>query len=403
MNGDPLNRKAIRLVIVDQSDFVQVPLGGSTTFLRTVVPHLSLRFELLLVGFSAEDIPMRQPVRGYLGDAVFLPIDKIGRLRSLIPSRLHTLLSLFLFRRQIERFRPDIWYFHQVDAAVPLTSVQGFRCLHLHGLTNPLAVSRFKLLRSPFFYKLFQIAYSRVEKNMDLIISVSHPSDKAEHELKIDRPEIVHVIPVAVDTELFKPGDKERARQRLGLPSAQVVLGYVGRIGEKKGLGKVARAMAFMVREGIDVRLLVVGDGEYAGELGTLVSGIGIADRVTFFGQVKYAQLPEYYSAMDVFVLASEAEGFPMCLVEAAACGLPMLATDVGAVATIIKPGRNGYLVNFDDQGQVASAVISVMSDYGKFSIAARESSRSHSGKHIAGLIANALTKGANEKSSQGV
>lgn len=157
----------------------------------------------------------------------------------------------------------------------------------------------------------------------------------------------IEVIPPGVDPSLFKPVDPVAARQSLGLPDVKTIL-YVGRVEPLKGLDILLRAMA-LLQATSDTRLLIVGgnpdeDAEWK-RLNTLAANLNISDIVTFTGSVNQEQLPEYYSAADVFVLPSWYESFGLVALEAMSCATPVVASRVGGLTTFIDHGKTGYLV----------------------------------------------------------
>lgn len=159
-------------------------------------------------------------------------------------------------------------------------------------------------------------------------------------------PNHVAVIPCGVDLRRFRPMDPEKCRRSLGLGDGPLVL-YAGRIEPLKGIDIVIDAMAQLVRN--DARLLVVGgDGQAADEIERLRARAekrGIGDRVRFIGAVEQSRLPLYYNAANVCVVPSAYESFGLVAVEAMACGVPVVATRVGGLATTIRDGATGYLI----------------------------------------------------------
>ena len=160
-------------------------------------------------------------------------------------------------------------------------------------------------------------------------------------------PHKVQVIPAGVDLDLFRPVNRAKARQVLGLTDKRVIL-YVGRLEPLKGLDILIRAIA-LLEGSAETRLLIVGgthglDREL-GRLKSLAFRLGIEGRVTFTGAVKQAELPNYYSAADVFVLPSYYESFGLVALESMACGTPVVASRVGGLSTFVRDGEVGYLV----------------------------------------------------------
>ena len=159
--------------------------------------------------------------------------------------------------------------------------------------------------------------------------------------------EKVRVVPAGVDLGLFRPGDKETARDTLGIAEDSVVLS-VGRVQPLKGLDILIGAVARMQQDD-SWRLLVVGgtlgrDDELR-RLQSLASGLRISDRVTFVGAVKQQDLPTYLSAADVFAMPSYHESFGLAALEAMACGIPVVASRAGGLKTFVRNGETGYLI----------------------------------------------------------
>ena len=160
-------------------------------------------------------------------------------------------------------------------------------------------------------------------------------------------PENISIIPCGVNLELFQPLDKEMARQKLGLADRKIIL-YVGRIEPLKGVQQLLKAMPYLQNiQGL--RLVIIGGDEYSqqeiGKLKNLCGDLQIQDKVTFRGLIKHEQMPYFYSAADACIIPSYYESFSMVALESLACGTPVVATDVGDLKNIIRPGKTGYVV----------------------------------------------------------
>lgn len=157
----------------------------------------------------------------------------------------------------------------------------------------------------------------------------------------------VEVVSAGVNLSLFRPRDKGEARKALGLTDRRIIL-YVGRIEPLKGLDILIQATA-LLEDASDTRLVVVGgipgkDRELE-RMRAMARGLGLADLVTFTGAVAHDELPDYYSAADVFALPSYHESFGLVALEAMACGTPVVASRVGGLTSFIGDGVTGYLV----------------------------------------------------------
>ncbi len=159
-------------------------------------------------------------------------------------------------------------------------------------------------------------------------------------------PDRIRTIGVAVDT---KPGTvpsaqapeaREKARRALGLPADATVVGAVGRLTYQKAPEDFLAAMRLLARPGVIG--VWVGGGELAARIGGLASRHP-AVRVVLAGE--RADVPEILPAFDIFALPSRYEGLPTAVVEAMACGIPVVATAVNAVSDVVVPGETGLLV----------------------------------------------------------
>ena len=167
----------------------------------------------------------------------------------------------------------------------------------------------------------------------------------------------ISVIPCGVDTELFHPHDKEAARNALGFDAGRIIL-FVGRVEQLKGIDNLIRALGLLPSD-THARLLVIGGDEYSQpdvlRLKTLAADIGVSQEVVFLGPVAQKVLPLYYSAADVSVVSSYYESFCLVILEALACGTPVLSTNVGVAPSIIRDRRNGLLIG-DNSPQIMAA-----------------------------------------------
>ncbi len=179
-------------------------------------------------------------------------------------------------------------------------------------------------------------------------------------------PSRVEVLPPGVDHATFAPGARPGARAALGLGGGPVLL-FAGRIQPLKGVDVAVGALARLGRP--DARLLIVGGAsgpEGAAELARvrrLIATEGLGDRVDFVAPQPHHVLSTYYRAADVVLVPSRSESFGLVALEAAACGTPVVAADVGGLRTLVDDGRTGYLVGRRDPAAYAAAVARILDD----------------------------------------
>ncbi|MEX1009144.1 MAG: glycosyltransferase [Acidimicrobiia bacterium] len=170
-------------------------------------------------------------------------------------------------------------------------------------------------------------------------------------------PERVEIVPQGVDPRLFSPGDQAAARRALRLDDGPVLL-FVGRIQPLKGVDLAVEALARL--ETRRATLLVVGgpsglEGEAELErVHRRVEDLGLEARVRFVAPQPHAKLATYYRAADVCIVPSRSESFGLVALEAAACGTPVVATNVGGLRFVVDHGSTGYLVDGRDPDDFA-------------------------------------------------
>ncbi|MEA1938951.1 MAG: glycosyltransferase [Pseudomonadota bacterium] len=152
----------------------------------------------------------------------------------------------------------------------------------------------------------------------------------------------VTVCYAPLDCDRFAPGVKSCA-----LPADKRIVGTAARLEPVKGVDRIIRTLAFLPE---DVHLIVAGDGSARADLERLAQDEEVAGRVTFLGRVD--DMPAFYRACDLFVLASRAEGLPLTLIEAQACGVPAVATDAGGSIEALAGGTCAIV-----QGEPAKAL----------------------------------------------
>ena len=173
-------------------------------------------------------------------------------------------------------------------------------------------------------------------------------------------PQRVVSIPTGVDLSRFSPGNRTEASRKLGLDGAGPVIGIVATLRSWKG----HRFLIEALRDPrlADARLVIVGDGPQDKALRAQAGSVGLSDRIVFAGRQN--DVVPWLHAFDVFALPSTGnEGVPQALMQAMACGLPVVTTPVGAIPELVRDGETGLLVPPNDTGALAAAIARILSD----------------------------------------
>lgn len=165
-------------------------------------------------------------------------------------------------------------------------------------------------------------------------------------------PAKLHTLRNGVDLERFVPEDRVAARERLGLPAAGRYLLSVGHLIERKGHHIAIEALPQLP----DVTLLIAGAGPEEVGLKALAQRLGVADRVRWAGVVPQTDLKWWYSAADVLALCSSREGWANVLLEAMACGTPVIATNIWGTPEVVSRAEAGCLMKSRDAAALAQA-----------------------------------------------
>jgi glycosyltransferase involved in cell wall biosynthesis len=233
--------------------------------------------------------------------------------------------------------------------------------------------------------RAFAAALSRLRnaalRRGDAVIAIS-----AQIRARLERsgvpPVRIRDIPNAVDLQNFKPVSAEQKlelRRRHALPADRTIAVYAGRLSRAKGLPMLMAAWPALLERHPDLHLLIVGSGKLSfddceAEIKEIARAQRLEEQVYFAGESD--RVHEYLQASDLFIFPTEYEGFSLALVEALGCGLPVVATAVGAAPELIQHGRNGFLFPPKDSAAMTAALESALrrrGDWPAIGAAARE------------------------------
>src|SRR3989344_3601483 len=189
----------------------------------------------------------------------------------------------------------------------------------------------------------------RVFEKCDLVIS---PSGEIKRQMEAHGHKVrIEVVSNGIDTAAFLPKKRYGGKKAI----------FVGRVSHEKNIDVVVRVFGRVVKALPEATFAIVGDGPAREELEKLVGSLGLGGNINFLGYVKREILGEYYRGADVFVTASEMEVQPVTILEAMACGLPVVGVSAAGVVDMVEEGKNGFLVKSGETSEMAEKIIETL------------------------------------------
>jgi phosphatidylinositol alpha-1,6-mannosyltransferase len=299
------------------------------------------------------------------------PVDRVR-----IPSgRLRTLPGLLVWSRRVEKLArvlaaEFIWCGNIKPAAYPakwtrrrLGTPYG---ILLHG--GDLLILRQQTQRSGLKRRAARVL---LDSASVLVANSAWTRDLCRSvldQLELAYGDRVQTVPLGADPGLFRPGlDQAGVRARYGLDSRRWLLS-VSRLTQHKGIDTGLRVLAQLRQDYPDLAYAVVGSGDELPKLENLARTLGVADRVRFLTAVPDRDLPGLYNCAEVYLglsrlLEQRVEGFGISLVEAAACGIPVVAGRTGGIPEAVREGETGLLVDPEQPDDICRALRALLDD----------------------------------------
>lgn len=139
------------------------------------------------------------------------------------------------------------------------------------------------------------------------------------------------------------------------------LVGYVGRLSKEKGILNLIEAVPFVLKGRADIRFVICGKGSLADTVEKIIKAEGVEAHVRLMEWIAHEDVPQYLNELKMLVLPSFTEGLPNVILEAMACGTPVLATPVGGIPNIIKDGETGLLLKSNDPKHIANRIIELL------------------------------------------
>lgn len=363
-----------KLTIIYPFNPIGKKAGGIETFMKGIIKYLPSNISISIVGLCNDENEFK------LGQ--WTTIDFENRVIPFYPvmveededKRMPIPLAI-RFTLALKKLMPDLTdhglFFHRLEPAVLFLNNKHKKYFVFHNDIEKFLSkddSEVFWAKIPWLYKRFE---KLIYKYATKVLTVNGKTLSYYHETYCKRKADFDFIPTWVDTEIFYPltDDKTTLRMQVadqyGIPNDSKWLLFVGRLQKQKAPERLVQVVSKLKN---NEQLILVGDGNLKEELTVLCNELGIEDRVHFLGTLPQSEIRSLFQVADLFLLTSNFEGMPICLLEAHACGLPIVSTPVGEVARIIARKKSGEIVSDFEVDTLSEAVNNVLANPTQYS-----------------------------------
>ena len=262
---------------------------------------------------------------------------------------------LLQVRRLVKRIEPDVLDAHYVGVPAYLGIASGF---------HPLVLSAWgsDVLIDPKQSLLRRILTRYALKRADRVICVSSALKEEISKLGV-APNNIEITPIGIDTETFSPGSRnEELLRQLEIADSPVVISTRS-LKPVYDVETLIKAIPLILRDIPEAKFLIGGTGEQGSGLEELARGLGIAGSIRFVGWIPDEEFPSYLASSDVYVSTSLSDGTSISLLEALACELAPVVTDIPANQAWVTNGETGFLVPVGEHRALAEKIVLLLKD----------------------------------------
>ncbi|WP_316570466.1 glycosyltransferase [Neobacillus sp. YIM B06451] len=271
------------------------------------------------------------------------------QLPKLLPGKLSYFSGVFSLRKILKELKPDILHAHYVSSYGFIGALAGYKPYYV-------SVWGRDIFQFPQQGSVNRKIVEYTLGKADTICSTSHVMAVETNKYTNKH---IYVTPFGVDLEKFKP--LERPADEQGEDS--IIIGTVKALSDKYGIADLIRAFAIVYEAYPSSKLLIVGDGPQRAEYEQLARDLGISEATKFTGRVPNTEVPAYINQMNIFAVPSteDSESFGVAAVEAMACGVPPVVSNVGGLPEVVIEGKTGYVVPKENPKQLSEAFLKLI------------------------------------------
>ena len=358
---DVVQLKTSVFTYFEACDFEDFPIGGTLSFAKHILA--SFPGEVRLIGFSGKNEPVGKwfckIIDGHSYE--YYGICSVEEINSTIfPKRLFSFWALRRHIRKITNQKRIDYVFTQSPQFVFVLSHYNWKsfCFCFAGLGNSVALSKYRFLR--IFGRVYErFLFHTLKDSSNCILAAASANDIQEKTIKykLDYNAITQ-FPTRFDDKVFKVKDPKKCKKYLDLEGYDFVLLSVGRVSYIKGWKLIVDAYRLAKNRLGNTLLVFIGDGEDMTQLQNYCKKDLDEKSILIKGFLGSDLISCYLNASNVFLSGSLVEGWPTTMVEALACGIPIVSTEVSGSEVMIENGLNGYVVKGRDPKVFSNYII---------------------------------------------
>ncbi len=260
-------------------------------------------------------------------------------------------LNCFALKRLLKKYKPDVMHVHYAAGFGLLSRLVGF---------HPIVLSCYgsDIFEFPHLNRFNFWLLKDVLNHADVLNSTSHAMAEEVRLYLKDKNKIIDEIPFGINLDLFKPNERKREDDT-------PIIGFIKTLRPIYDIPLLLQAFGLVCRktEGERPMLQIYGDGPLLPKLKAMTAELSISENVNFMGRVANEDIPKVLAEMDVFVNSSKQESFGVNVLEAMACGVPVVATDCVGPKEIIENGKSGIILKDRNPETMADALMQIITD----------------------------------------
>ena len=337
-----------KIYIIELCNFEDYPMGGHLTFAKQMITAFGS--QAILIGYSTGSEPVKKWIKKEINgiEYDFFSVSKVKKKsnKPVIPYRLTGLYNLSRCKKELEFLKNENVFIQtpQVLFAIVNWGIKNI-CFRSPGTENMLNGSRYWYAK--YFSKLYESILFSYLVTVKLILASSDQKSiedfctRSKNKLKVNQ---VIQFPTRIDTDIYKPLDREIARSKINIDLKRKLIVTTGRLGEKKGWKFMIDCFELFKETFPDSYFYFFGDGEDRSKIEKYIIERKLTNSISLKGKQDSQTIALYLNASDVFIMGSYIEGWSTSLVEAIACAVPVCITSFSSAKELVSDGMNGFI-----------------------------------------------------------